>query len=113
MHPEVTAFFDETTFTVTYAVVEPSGKHCAIIDPVLDYDPKSGRTDTASADKILAFVADNNLTVDWILETHAHADHLTAAPYLKKETGAAVGIGERIKDVQGIFKKVFNAGHEF
>ena len=93
MKPGVTAFFDEATFTVSYVVQEPEGKHCAIIDSVLDFDPKSGRTSKDSADKVIAFVREHGLTVDWILETHAHADHLTAAPYLKSELGGQVGIG--------------------
>jgi glyoxylase-like metal-dependent hydrolase (beta-lactamase superfamily II) len=113
MHPDVTAFFDETTFTVTYVVAEPGGAHCAIVDSVRDYDPKSGRTRTDSADKVLQLVRARGLTVDWILETHAHADHLTAAPYLKDELGAPIGIGGHITDVQKIFKKIFNAEPEF
>jgi len=113
MKPDVTAFFDEATFTASYVVQEPDGTHCAIIDSVLDFDPKSGRTDTASADKVIAFIGEHGLTVDWILETHAHADHLTAAPYLKSELGGQVGIGAHITDVQVTFKKVFNADGEF
>jgi glyoxylase-like metal-dependent hydrolase (beta-lactamase superfamily II) len=113
MHPDVCAFFDEATFTVTYVVREPDGAHCAIIDSVRDYDPKSGRTRTDSADQVLAHVREHDLQVDWILETHAHADHLTAAPYLKEALGAPIAIGEHIRDVQGIFKKVFNAEPSF
>ena len=113
MKPGVTAFFDEATFTVSYVVQEPEGKHCAIIDSVLDFDPKSGRTSKDSADKVIAFVREHGLTVDWILETHAHADHLTAAPYLKSELGGQVGIGAHITDVQATFKKVFNANGAF
>jgi len=109
MNPNVEAFFDEATFTVSYVVAEPEGSHCAIVDSVLDYDPKSGRTDTASADAVIAHVRARNLTVDWILETHAHADHLTAAPYLKEKLGGKIAIGAHITDVQGIFGKVFNA----
>lgn len=109
MNPIVQAFFDETTFTVSYVVREPGGSHCAIVDSVLDYDPKSGRTSTTSADAVIAFVREHNLTVDWILETHAHADHLTAAPYLKEKLGGQIAIGAHIADVQGIFGKVFNA----
>ncbi len=113
MQPDITAFFDEATFTISYVVAEPGGRHCAIIDSVLDFDPKSGRTRTESADKLLRFVQDRSLSVDWILETHAHADHLTAAPYLKEKTGAAIGIGEHIRDVQAVFSEVFNTGPEF
>ena len=113
MKPGVTAFFDEATFTVSYVVQEPQGKHCAIIDSVLDFDPKSGRTSKESADKVIAFVREHGLTVDWILETHAHADHLTAAPYLKSALGGRVGIGAHITDVQTTFKTVFNANGEF
>lgn len=111
--PSVTSFFDETTFTATHVVAEPDGKHCAVVDPVLDYDPKSGRTKTESADAVLAHIAKNDLTVDWILETHAHADHLTAAQYLKQELGCPVGIGSRITTVQESFAKIFNTGAEF
>lgn len=113
MHPDVRAFFDEATFTVTYVVTEPGGTHCAIIDSVLDYDPKSGRTRTDSADAVLAYVHEHSLQVDWILETHAHADHLTAAPYLQEALGAPIAIGEHITDVQSIFAKVFNAEPSF
>jgi len=108
MRPDVKAFFDEPTFTASYVVSEPGGKSCAIIDSVLDYDPKSGRTSTESADEIIAYVKDRNLKVEWILETHAHADHLSAAPYLKQKLGGRTAIGEHISDVQGIFKKIFN-----
>ena len=108
MQPDVTAFFDEATNTVTYVVAEPGGPSCVIIDPVRDYDPKSGRTRFNSADRVLQFVQEHNLKVDWILETHAHADHLTAAPYLREKLGASVAIGEHIRDVQATFSKVFN-----
>jgi len=113
MTPEVKAFFDEATFTISYVVREPDGPHCAIVDSVLDYDPKSGRTGTASADAVIAYVTDNGLAVDWILETHAHADHLTAAPYLKEMLGGQIAIGGHITDVQQAFKGLFNAGEEF
>lgn len=113
MNPVVKAFFDNDTCTVTYVVNEPKGSHCAIIDSVLDYDPKSGRTNTSSADEVIEFIRAAGLTVDWILETHAHADHLTAAPYLKAVLGGTTGIGEHIADVQRIFKKVFNVEPEF
>jgi glyoxylase-like metal-dependent hydrolase (beta-lactamase superfamily II) len=113
MTPHVTAFFDEATYTVSYVVREPDGPRAAIIDSVLDFDPKSGRTSTASADRIIAFVREHGLTVDWILETHAHADHLSAAPYLKAALGGRIGIGEHITEVQRIFKKVFNLEKTF
>jgi glyoxylase-like metal-dependent hydrolase (beta-lactamase superfamily II) len=106
--PSVTAFFDEATFTVTYVAADPGSAHAAVIDPVLDYDPASGRTSTTSADVVAAFVADNGLTVDWILETHVHADHLSAAPYLKKKLGGRIAIGRNVAAVQEIFKGVFN-----
>ncbi|MFC5473404.1 MBL fold metallo-hydrolase [Paraherbaspirillum soli] len=111
--PDVQAFFDQATSTVTYVVYEGIGSECAIIDSVLDYDPKSGRTSTASADKVVAFVRANNLTVQWLLETHAHADHLSAAPYLRAQLGGTIAIGEHIRSVQGVFKEVFNLQHEF
>ncbi|MEJ2120753.1 MAG: MBL fold metallo-hydrolase [Alphaproteobacteria bacterium] len=117
MKPQVTTFFDEATYTATHVVVEPDGSHAAIVDSVLDFDPKSGRTSTGSADAVLAFVQMNKLTVDWILETHAHADHLTAAPYLKEKLGAKIGakigIGDHITVVQETFKGVFNIGDAF
>jgi glyoxylase-like metal-dependent hydrolase (beta-lactamase superfamily II) len=104
----VTAFFDEATFTVTYVAADPGSAQAAIIDPVLDYDPASGRTSTASADRVIAFARDNGLTVDWILETHVHADHLTAAPYLKEQLGGRIAIGRHVAAVQDTFKDVFN-----
>jgi len=113
MHPDVQGFFDEDTFTISYIVTDPETRHCAIIDPVLDYDPKSGRTSTGSADDIIARVRADGLTVDWILETHAHADHLSAAPYLQDALGGETGIGAHIADVQEIFKGVFNAEADF
>lgn len=110
---DVTAFFDEDTFTVTYVVADPRSKRCAVIDSVLDYDPNSGRTATESADELIAFVRDNDLTVEWILETHVHADHLSAAPYIKDKLGGRLAIGEHIATIQGVFGKVFNAGTDF
>jgi glyoxylase-like metal-dependent hydrolase (beta-lactamase superfamily II) len=109
--PRVTAFFDEATFTVTYLVADPETAHAAIIDPVLDYDPASGRTSTKSADEVVAFVRDGDLTVDWIVETHVHADHLSAAPYLKESLGGKTGIGRNVAAVQETFKGVFNIGN--
>jgi glyoxylase-like metal-dependent hydrolase (beta-lactamase superfamily II) len=107
--PEITAFFDEATYTVSYLLRDPNSLHAVVIDPVLDYDPANGEVDTGSADRILAKIAEQGLTLDYVLETHAHADHLSAAPYLKARTGAKVGIGEHIKDVQKIFRPTFNA----
>ncbi|WP_138379055.1 MBL fold metallo-hydrolase [Luteithermobacter gelatinilyticus] len=108
MSPTVNSFFDETTNTVSYVVTDPNSRKCAIIDSVLDYDPKSGRTDTHSADAIIAHISEYGLEVEWILETHAHADHLSAAPYLKEKLGGRIAIGEHIREVQKIFKGVFN-----
>lgn len=113
MRPDVTAFFDEPTNTVSYVVREPDGPACAIVDSVLDIDYAAGRTATASADAIIAHVRKHGLRVEWLLETHVHADHLSAAPYLQKHLGGRIGIGENITVVQGIFGKVFNAGTEF
>ncbi|MEM7611101.1 MAG: MBL fold metallo-hydrolase [Pseudomonadota bacterium] len=113
MNPIIEAFFDLPTFTVTYVVKEPDGTKCAIIDSVLDYDPKSGRTSTVAADRVIDFVQRNELDVDWILETHAHADHLSAAPYLSETLGGKTGIGEHIVDVQSLFKNIFNVEEAF
>ncbi len=106
--PEVHGIFDPATWTITYVVYEKEGSACAIIDSVLDYDPKSGRTRTDSADKVIAFVKEKSLKVEWILETHAHADHMTAAPYLKQKLGGRIAIGDHISTVQKVFKGVFN-----
>ena len=106
--PQVHAVFDRNTWTTTYVVSAGPGSACAIIDSVLDYDPKSGRTRTKSADEVIGFVKANRLNVEWILETHAHADHLTAAPYLKSRLGGRTGIGEHIMAVQKVFKGIFN-----
>ena len=113
MKPIVDAFFDETTNTVSYIVREPEGQSCAIIDSVLDYDQAAGRTDTSSADAIIAFVKVNDLKVAWILESHVHADHLSAAPYLQDQLGGKIGIGTQITVVQDTFGKVFNEGTAF
>ncbi len=107
--PIVRAFFDEPTNTISYLVADPETKRAAVIDPVLDYDHASGKAATASADIILDAAAAGGLSIDWVLETHAHADHLSGAPYIKLRTGAKVGIGEHIRDVQKIFRPVFNA----
>ena len=106
--PCVEPFFDPETFAITYVVYETPGSPCAIIDSVLDYDPKSGRTSTVSADRVIGFVRSKNLKLEWILETHAHADHLSAASYIKQQLGGKVAINEMIKTVQGTFKKIFN-----
>ena len=111
--PTVHGFFDPATWTVTYVVYEKEGSPCAIIDSVLDYDPKSGRTSTESADRVIAFVKENKLQVQWILETHAHADHVTAAPYLKSKLGGKVAIGDHISVVQDVFKGIFNLENSF
>jgi glyoxylase-like metal-dependent hydrolase (beta-lactamase superfamily II) len=111
--PIVTAFFHEPTFTYSYVVQDSASKQCAIIDSVLDFDYSSGATTTQFADKILAFIGDQTLTVEWILETHVHADHLSAAPYLQQKTAAKTGIGAGITQVQTVFGKAFNAGTEF
>ena len=106
--PDVHAFHDEATFTITYVVSDPGSKHAAIIDPVLDFDPASGRTSTASADAVIAYVNDQELSVDWILETHVHADHLSGAPYIKEALGGTTAVGADVKAVQQTFKGVFN-----
>lgn len=106
--PVVKAFFDEATFTVTYVVSDPATSCAAIIDPVLDYDAASGRTSTTSADAVAAYVQENKLGVDWILETHVHADHLSGAPYLKEKLGGQTAIGKHVTTVQETFKTVFN-----
>jgi glyoxylase-like metal-dependent hydrolase (beta-lactamase superfamily II) len=111
--PQVEGLFDPATWTVTYVVHNGPGSACAIIDSVLDYDPKSGRTRTASADKVIEFVKSHQLTVEWILETHAHADHLSAAPYLKQHLGGQIAIGDQITRVQKVFKGLFNLEPEF
>ena len=113
MKPEVKAFFDEATNTISYVVREPHGKAAAIIDSVLDFDYASGRTDTRSADAIIDYVETEGLEPVWILETHVHADHLSAAPYLQERLGGKIGIGENIRIVQDTFGKVFNEGTEF
>jgi glyoxylase-like metal-dependent hydrolase (beta-lactamase superfamily II) len=100
--PAIKAFFDEPTNTVSYLVSDPDTRQAAVIDPVLDYDHRSGKADVRSADSILKHAADAGLTIGWVLETHAHADHLSGAPYIKSKTGAKVAIGEHIRDVQRI-----------
>jgi glyoxylase-like metal-dependent hydrolase (beta-lactamase superfamily II) len=107
--PTINAFFDEPTNTVSYLVADPATRKAAIIDPVLDYDHNGGEVDTRSLEAILKAAGEARYTVEWVLETHAHADHLSGAPYIKAKTGARIGIGEHIKDVQRIFRPIFNA----
>jgi glyoxylase-like metal-dependent hydrolase (beta-lactamase superfamily II) len=109
----VEGFFDPNTWTVSYVAWDAATRRAAVIDPVLDYDAKSGHTATQSADRLIAYVREHGLTVDWILETHAHADHLSAAPYVKQQVGGRVAIGERIRQVQATFRTLFNFEREF
>lgn len=111
--PDISAFFDEATNTISYLVKDPSSTACAIVDSVLDFDYASGRTDTRSADAVIGSVRDRGLEVNWILETHVHADHLSAAPYLQEKVGGRLGIGANITVVQNTFGKIFNEGTEF
>ena len=113
MKPDVRAFFDPATWTLTYIVKDPNSSSCAIVDSVLDYEAASGRTKTESADRVITMIESENLTVEWILETHVHADHLSAAPYLHNKLGGKIGIGAHITDVQNIFGNLFNAEPEF
>jgi len=106
--PNVQSWFHAPTFTATHCIIDPQTRHCAILDSVLDFDYASGRTKTEFVDKIVSFVRDQGLTVDWLLESHAHADHLSAAPYLKQVLGGQIAIGEHIQDVQKVFSQVFN-----
>lgn len=109
----IEAFLDPASSTYSYVIYEADGGPCAIVDPVLDYDPAAGRTATTQADKIIAFVGEHQLQVQWLLETHAHADHLSAAPYLRRKLGGRVAIGQSISKVQGVFKSLFNLEPEF
>ncbi len=113
MNPLIHPIFDEVTATITYIVYDETGGHAALIDPVLDYFPNSSRTATKSADQVLEFIAKEKLTVEWILETHAHADHVSAAHYLQEKTGGKISIGEHICQVQRVFKSIFNLGADF
>ncbi|MEZ5912438.1 MAG: MBL fold metallo-hydrolase [Paracoccaceae bacterium] len=113
MKPVVTSFFDTDTNTITYVVRDPEGRACAVIDSVLDYDPASGRTSTASADAVIAYIRQEGLDLAWVLETHVHADHLSAAPYIQERLGGKIGIGKNITIVQDTFGKIFNEGTEF
>ena len=111
--PAVQGFFDDATNTISYVVWDPTTDKAAIVDSLLDFDQASGRTNTQSADELIAFVKSRNLTVDWIIDTHVHADHLTAAPYIKSQLGGRTGIGEHISTVQKVFGKIFNEGQAF
>ncbi len=111
--PHVEAFFDEATNTVSYVVSDPDTGACAVIDSVLDFDAAAGRTSTASADRMIAYIQNNKLNCEWLLETHVHADHLSAAPYIQQRVGGKLGIGAGITQVQDVFGKIFNAGTEF
>ena len=113
VQPEVTPFFDEVTNTVTYIVKDPESKACAVIDSVMDFDQASGRIGFEQADKAIAYIRSVGLEVQWIIETHVHADHLSAAPYIQQKVGGKIGIGEKVLEVQEVFGKVFNEGTEF
>ena len=113
LKPEVTAFFDKETNTISYVVQDPASAACAVVDSVMDIDYAAGRITHASADRIIAHIRDNGLTLDWIIETHVHADHLSAAPYIQNALGGRIGIGEKITVVQDVFGKIFNEGTEF
>ena len=113
LKPIFHGIFDKATWTITYIVHQGKGTACAIIDSVLDYDPKSGKTTTTSAEKIVEYVNQHRLKVEWILETHAHADHISAAPFLKKQLGGKIAIGDHITQVQKVFKGIFNLEAEF
>src|SRR5690242_8855684 len=104
----IEAFLDPASKTYSYVIYEHDGGQCAIVDPVLDYNAAAGRTSTVQADKIIDFVRQHQLQVQWLLETHAHADHLSAAPYLRQELGGKIAIGQSISQVQGVFKTLFN-----
>ena len=113
LRPEIASFFDPATYTVTYVVHDPATMEAAIVDSVLDFDPNSGRTSTLSAEKVIDYVNSHNLKVTWLLETHAHADHFSAAPYLQEKLGGKIAIGAEITTVQNVFGKLFNAGTDF
>ena len=113
MKPVIKAFFDEATNTLTYVLRDPAGRACGVVDSVLDFDYASGRTDTRSADAVIDFIGSENLDLQWILETHVHADHLSAAPYIQERLGGRIGIGDRITVVQDTFGKIFNEGTRF
>ncbi len=111
--PQVKAFFDPATNTITYVVRDPSSNSCAIIDPVMDFDHAAARLTYESADQVIAYITDNGLKLEWLIETHVHADHLSAAPYIQEKLGGKIGVGAGISIVQDVFGKVFNEGTEF
>lgn len=111
--PDITAFFDEPTHTISYVVKDPASDACAVIDSVMDIDYAAGRITYDGADRIIAHIRENNLRLEWLIETHVHADHLSAAPYIQQELGGKIGIGEHILTVQDTFGKIFNEGTEF
>jgi len=111
--PKITAFFDEATFTVTYIIADPDTKKCAVIDTVLDYDANMGRTRTDSADKVIASIKHQGLTIVWLIETHVHADHLSAAPYIQKQLGGTIAISDQITHVQEMFGDLFGVEYSF
>lgn len=111
--PIVTGFFERRTFSIQYVIADPKTKHCAIIDPVVDFDPKSGATGTHSADALTAYIEREGYTVEWILDTHPHADHFSAAGYLKEKTGALTAIGEKVVEVQKLWKQIYNLSDDF
>lgn len=113
MSPVVKAIFDTATNTVSYVIIDPNSPKCAVVDSVLDFDSSSGRTGTASAEKVIEYIEDNDLELEWILESHVHADHLSAAPYIQERLGGKIGIGSNITVVQETFGKVFNEGTQF
>lgn len=112
MHLQIASFFDKVTGTITYVVYDEPGGQAAVIDPVLDYDPKAGRTSTVSAQQVVDYLRAQGLYLEWIIETHAHADHLSAAHFIKQQLGGKIAIGEHIRTVQGVFKKIFNLGED-
>ncbi len=111
--PVVTGFFDETSNTISYVVQEPDGSACAVIDPVMEFDQAAGRLTYESADRVIAYIRERNLSLEWIIETHVHADHLSGAPYIQQELGGKIGIGKHVMTVQNTFGKIFNEGTEF
>ncbi len=113
LKPDVSAHFDEATNTITYIVKDPDSDHCAIIDSVMDIDYAAGRITYAAADALIAEIKARGLTLDWIIETHVHADHLSAAPYIQQKLGGKIGVGEKIMVIQETFGKIFNEGTEF
>ncbi len=111
--PDVTPFFDSETSTISYVVRDPASNACAVVDAVMDFDYAAGRIGYKSADKIIAYIRENGLQLEWLIETHAHADHLSAAPYIQEKLGGKIGIGEHIREVQEAFGKIFNEGTGF